>query len=137
MNTIRRIGEYDLVCLLGKGGMGEVYLAEDHKLNRQVALKLLVGIQSGNNEQLKQEARKAAGLTHPNIVPIFDFGIYEPTATAYLVMPLLKGATLAQRMPSIDSTQALQYLFKIASALDYIHSKGIVHSDCKPTNIFI
>ena len=137
MSELRRIGEYEVVCLLGKGGMGEVYLGQDNELNRQVALKLLVGWSSTNSEQLKQEARKAAGLSHPNIIPIFDFGIYEPTRTPYLVMPYLKGVTLAEHAAELEPVAALGYLYKIASALDYAHSKGIVHSDIKPANVFI
>jgi serine/threonine protein kinase/tetratricopeptide (TPR) repeat protein len=128
---------YTLLRPLGQGGMATVYLAVQQSLGREVALKILstTPTQDANAaERFLREARIAASLHHPHIVPIHDFGIHE--GVAFIAMELMLGGHVSPAEEGQrDSKAALQIVRDIASALDYAHSKGVVHRDIKPENI--
>jgi len=134
-----RLGPYQIVSLLGAGGMGEVYKARDPRLGRDVAIKVLHESVAADPERLRrfeQEARAVAALSHPNILAIFDVGA---GAQPYLVTELLEGETLREGLArgplSLPRTTevALQFVAGLAAA----HDRGIVHRDLKPENIFL
>src|SRR5215831_16452525 len=128
-----RIGSYEVVDLLGSGGMGEVYRARDLKLKRDVALKVLPEGLSHDFERiarLRREAQVLAALNHPNIAAIY--GLEESGDTTALVMEVVESETLSRAL-SIET--ALNYARQIADALEAAHEKGIIHRDLKPANI--
>ena len=141
--TIGHIGRYGLKHLLGQGGIGTVYAAHDPLLSRLIAVKTLhVEIEDSERESFNalflNEARAAAGLSHPHIVTVFDAGISDKRA--YIAMELLKGRDLRQlRQEGWRATPAQAALIarRVADALGYAHSKGVVHRDIKPANIFM
>ena len=132
---------YELQRLLGKGGMGSVYLAREVALDRLVAVKVLPPEVTGDpetRERFRREARTAAKLTHPHIVPLHSFG--ESEGLLWFVMGYVAGETLAsklERSPRLDPEIARRVLADVADALDYAHGHGIVHRDVKPENILI
>lgn len=135
------IGEYSLQRELGRGGMGVVYLARDVQLDRDVAIKVLPPELAANpvaRERFLREARTAAGLSHPHIVPIHRVG--EAQGVVFFVMSYIAGETLGQRLrtqgplPPADVSRVLR---EVAWALAYAHGRGIVHRDIKPDNILI
>ncbi len=133
-------GPYEIVAPLGAGGMGEVYRARDTKLGRDVALKVLPEAVARNAERmarLRREAQVLASLNHPNIAAIYGFE--DSGATHALVMELVEGPTLAERIKqgTIPIGEALPIAKQIAEALEYAHERGIVHRDLKPSNIKI
>ena len=133
-----RIGGYEIVSLLGAGGMGEVYRARDTRLGRDVAIKILSPrIAADRNAVLRfeGEARALATLNHPNIAAIYD--VIESGGQPVLVLELVGGETLFDRIAqrSISMAQSLEYARQIADALDIAHEAGIVHRDLKPGNI--
>ncbi len=134
------LGQYELRELLGLGGMSAVYRAYQLNLKREVAVKVLppaLAREPNYVQRFSREAETAAALEHPHIVPIYDYGVEE--RTSYIVMRLLTGGSLADRMmqnaglPSPD--EVVRVLAQIAEAFDYAHSKGVIHRDVKPSNI--
>ena len=142
-----RLGQYEIVGLLGAGGMGEVYRARDTKLRREVALKVLPDLFARDADRLARFTREAhvlASLNHPHIASIY--GIEESDGVTALVLELVEGPTLAEKLNSqvstvkaqragLSVTEALTIAGQIADALDAAHEKGIVHRDLKPANI--
>ena len=133
-------GQYRLLSLLGAGGMGEVYLAEDTRLDRRVALKVLPSHLTTDQTQVgrfQQEARAASALNHPNIVTIYE--INEAAGTHYIATEYIEGMTLRSRLARGETTisEALDIAIQIASALNAAHSAGVVHRDIKPENIML
>ncbi len=134
------LGHYRIVDQLGAGGMGVVYRAQDLKLGRQVALKVLPAGTSDNDEAIerfKREARTASSLNHPNICTIYGFD--EHDGQLYLAMELLDGDPLDRRLSGkpLDMRLMLDIAVQVADALDAAHTEGILHRDVKPANIFI
>jgi serine/threonine protein kinase len=133
-----RIGAYEVGAPLGTGGMGEVYLARDIRLNRQVALKTLLDGHTEDQElvaRLEREAQMLAVLNHPNIAQIYS--IEEISGGLALVMELVEGPTLAERIlrGPVGMAEAILIATQLASALEYAHSRGVIHRDLKPANI--
>jgi eukaryotic-like serine/threonine-protein kinase len=138
--AIDRIGPYQLVSKLGAGGMGEVYLADDTRLGRQVAVKILPREFSSDAERrgrFLREAKAASALNHPNIVTVHDFG--SETGIDYLVMEYVSGKPLDRLMPhnGLKAREALHYGIQIADAVGYAHAAGILHRDLKPANVIV
>ena len=135
----RRFGPYEIQSRLGGGGMGHVYKAWDGRLHREVAIKLLHNefAMSGMRERFLREARAASALNHPNICTIFDIG--EQDGDPYLVMELLEGETLRDRIlnRTIQNDEIVCVAKEVAEALGAAHAKGIIHRDIKPANIFL
>jgi serine/threonine protein kinase len=134
------LGEFEILTLIGAGGMGEVYRARDYRLERDVALKVLPRFVSFDPERLhrfEQEAKAAAALNHPNILAVFQMGTHE--SAPYLVSELLEGETLREHMRrgSLPVRKAIDYAVQIARGLAAAHEKGIVHRDLKPENLFV
>ena len=135
-----KIGHYRIIEKLGQGGMGEVYLAEDTRLKRRVAIKFLPAELDANEQatgRLIREAQAAATLDHPNICAIYEVG--ECEGGRFIVMQYVEGETLAERnrRKSLDLRETLQAAVQVADALGEAHSRGIVHRDIKPQNIMI
>jgi serine/threonine protein kinase len=137
------IGNFKIVSRLGRGGMGEVFLAEQQSIGTKVAIKMLQSDVSADGEHVQRffnEARAVSRIQHAGICKIFDVGLHEATGQAYLIMEYLEGESLAQRIarPGGVSRQQLPDIGRqIASVLDATHSAGITHRDLKPDNIFI
>ncbi len=133
-----RLAHYDVTALIGEGGMGQVYQATDTKLNRQVALKILPEAFATDPDRLarfQREAQVLASLNHPGIAAIY--GIEEQDGTRALVLELVEGPTLADRISEgpIPIDEALPIAKQIAEALEAAHEAGVIHRDLKPANI--
>ena len=134
-----KLGPYEIIALIGAGGMGEVYKARDPRLRRDVAIKVLpqAFATEAARERFQREARAASALNHPNICAIYDVG--ESAGHPFLVMELLAGKTLREHIDGrpMDIPAALTLSIEVADALDAAHSQGIIHRDIKPANIFV
>ena len=135
-----RLGPYEILSRLGAGGMGEVYRARDTRLDRDVAIKVLLGSFAGDTDRLRrfeQEARAVAALNHPNILGVYDIG--QHLGSPYMVCELLEGETLREKMQlgPMPQRRAIEYASQIAEGLAAAHDKGVVHRDLKPENVFV
>lgn len=135
-----KLSRYEIRSQLGKGGMGDVYLARDGNVNRDVALKVLPADFAADRERLqrfRQDAQAAASLNHPNIAHVYEIGEFE--GTHFIAMEFIDGQTLRDciHVERAELTQLLRYLQHVAEALAKAHAAGIVHRDLKPENIMI
>jgi Tol biopolymer transport system component len=139
ISTGTRLGSYEVLAQIGAGGMGEVYRAHDTKLSRDVAIKVLPEAFAHDTDRLarfQREAKMLASLNHPNIATIY--GLEQSNGTHYLVMELVCGETLADRVKrdgAVPIEEALKIGVQIAEALEAAHEKGIIHRDLKPANV--
>ena len=140
LNAGTRLGAYEIISVIGVGGMGEVYRARDSRLNRDVAIKVLPASVAGDEARLsrfEQEALATAALNHPNILVVHDVG--HDAGRAFVVSELLEGRTLRtvldDGLPSV--AKAVDYANQIAQGLAAAHARGIVHRDVKPENLFV
>ena len=138
MESGTKLGHYEILSLLGKGGMGEVWKAKDTKLGREVAIKTLPDEFAQDADRLarfEREAKLLASLNHPNIAAIY--GLEEDAGTRFLVLELVEGPTLADRIKqgAIPVEESLKLALQIADALKAAHDKGVIHRDLKPLNI--
>ena len=136
----QRLGFYQILSQLGAGGMGEVYLAEDRRLGRKVALKVLPAFFTRNEERVqrfKQEARAASALNHPNVATIYEIG--EADQTIYIAMEYVEGLTLAAKISEqqLEAAQIIEIAAQVADALNEAHTRGTTHRDIKPENIMV
>ena len=135
-----RLGRYEVISLLGAGGMGEVYLARDSTLSRTVAIKVLAsggGVNGDSRARFRREAMAIAGLQHPNICVLHD--VVEDDGIDFLVMEHLEGETLAMRLAQgpLPLHEALRLAREIGSGLAAAHRQGVVHRDLKPANVML
>jgi serine/threonine protein kinase len=137
------LGRYRLLERAGMGGMSEVWKAEDETLERTVAVKVILGPVAQDptfRERFLREARLVAGLEHPNVLPVYDYGsaTVDGADVSYLVMPLVSGGSLKGRIAGpVPAPVAVAWLAAIAGALDHAHAKGILHRDIKPANVLM
>ena len=134
------IGNYEVVSFISRGGMGEVYLAQDRRLSRKVALKLLPDAFTKDNDRLRrfeQEARAASALNHPNIITIYE--IFQANSTHVIATEFVEGETLRQRLnrAGVSLSETLNIAIQIADALAAAHKAGIIHRDIKPENVML
>ena len=135
-----KLGPYEIIALIGAGGMGEVYKAKDTRLDRIVAVEVLpehLSQDPERRERLEREARAISSLNHPHICTLHDIG--HENGVVYLVMEFIEGETLAERLEKgpLSFDEALQIAVQVADALDKAHRQGIVHRDLKPANIML
>lgn len=136
----KRIAHYQVLSRIGRGGMGEVFLSQDTRLNRKVALKLLRSDLTGNEDRLRrfqQEAQAASALNHPNILTIYEIG--QAASLLYIATEYVEGETVRQHIlhASMALGHALDVAIQVASALSAAHQAGIVHRDVKPENVIL
>src|SRR5256886_12958321 len=137
---LETISHYRILEKLGSGGMGEVYLAEDTRLGRKIALKLLAQELTKNRDRLNrfdQEAYSASALNHPNILTIYEMG--DEGGRHYIATEFIDGVTLRKRLTGapMDLNDVLDIAIQVSAALEEAHAAGIVHRDIKPQNIMI
>src|SRR6266568_5302 len=140
LNPGAKLGRYEIRAKIGEGGMGEVYLAEDTRLRRGVALKILPAELASNRDRMRrfeQEAQAAAALNHPNIAHIYE--VDESDGTSFIAMEFIDGVTLREKIhrEQADLSRLLRHLQHVAEGLAKAHAAGIVHRDLKPDNIMI
>ncbi|HKY42814.1 MAG TPA: protein kinase [Pyrinomonadaceae bacterium] len=136
----QHFGPYSLVSRLGSGGMGEIYLAQDTRLGRQVALKFLPPSLRGDSERLRRfqnEARAASALNHPNVATVYEIG--EVENIAFIAMEYIEGVTLDQKISGrpLNTSEIVNISIQVADALDDAHSHGVVHRDIKTSNVML
>jgi serine/threonine protein kinase len=138
---LARIGRYDLIEKIGRGGMGVVYRGKDTVIGRPVAVKMLISdidVSDETRQRFFREARSAGQLAHRNIITIYDFG--EEGGRAYIVMELLTGESLTNllaRGVKLPLEQQVEIMMRVSEGLAFAHSRGIVHRDVKPANLFV
>jgi eukaryotic-like serine/threonine-protein kinase len=135
-----QLGPYKVLSLLGAGGMGEVYLAQDTRLHRKLALKILPADLAADRNRMRrfnQEAMAAAALNHPNIAHIYEIG--EADGVNFIAMEYIEGVTLREKIhrEQTELRKLLRYLQQVAEGLTKAHAAGIVHRDLKPDNVMI
>jgi hypothetical protein len=135
-----RVGTYEIVALLGEGGMGEVYRAREAALRRDVAIKVLPVAFAHDEERLRrfeQEAQAAAALNHPNILAVYQVGQHD--GAPFIVTELLEGESLRARLTegALPARKAIEYALQVARGLGAAHERGIIHRDLKPDNVFV
>ena len=135
-----RIGRFEILGPLGRGGVGDVFRARDPQLLREVAIKVLQTAfwpEPDRQRRFEREARAAASLNHPNVVAVHDVGVHN--GIAFIVTELLEGETLRQRMNGrpLPPRKAVDYAIQIANGLAAGHDRGLVHRDIKPDNVFV
>src|SRR5438132_13486801 len=134
-----QLGRYEVRSKSGAGGMGEVYLAQDTKLDRKVALKILPAGLAANQDRMRrfvQEAKAASALNHPNIITIYE--IDETASGHFIAAELIEGETLREReQKPLQLSESLDIATQLASALAAAHAAGIVHRDIKPENVML
>jgi Tol biopolymer transport system component len=140
LGTGARLGPYEILGLLGAGGMGEVYRARDTRLGRAVAVKILpptVAEDASRRERFEKEARTVGSLNHPNVMALYDVG--QEAGQFYVVSELLEGQTLRDRLEGglLPSRKAVDFAVQMAHGLAAAHDNGIVHRDLKPENVFV
>jgi serine/threonine protein kinase/formylglycine-generating enzyme required for sulfatase activity len=140
LKTGKSFGHYEIISLIGEGGMGEVYLAKDMRLERKTAIKILPGNVAQDEERMRRfvrEAKSASALNHPNIITIYEIG--ETDNTHFIATEYIEGDTLRNglKAASLNLKSALEIAIQVASALDAAHRTGIVHRDIKPENVMI
>src|SRR3989440_6142916 len=143
MNTISpgtQLGRYEIRSKIGAGGMGEVYLAQDTKLDRKVALKILPAELAGNSDRMRrfvQEAKAAAALNHPHIAHVYEIG--ESDGVNFIAMEFIDGQTMREKIhrERAELRKLLRFLQHTAEGLAKAHAAGIVHRDLKPDNIMV
>jgi WD40 repeat protein/tRNA A-37 threonylcarbamoyl transferase component Bud32/tetratricopeptide (TPR) repeat protein len=138
--TVKYFGDYELLSEIARGGMGVVYKARQVNLNRLVALKMILAGQLASEEDVKRfytEAEAAAALEHPGIVPIFEIGQHNDQH--FFSMGFVDGGSLADKIKDgpLPSKEAASYTKKVAEAIAYAHSKGVIHRDLKPANVLL
>jgi serine/threonine protein kinase len=134
------LSHYRIVSKIGAGGMGEVYLAEDTRLDRKAAIKLLPADFAADQDRARrfeQEARATSALNHPNILTVYDIGSHN--GSPFIVAELLEGQELRERLNegAIPQCKAIEYAQQIVAGLSAAHERGITHRDLKPENLFI
>ena len=135
-----RLGPYEVIGVIGAGGMGEVFRARDTRLQREVAIKVLRGDAANDPGRLHRfeiEARAVSALNHPNLLVLFDVGVHE--GSPFVVTELLEGETLRQRLHGgpLPTREAIEIATQVAHGLAAAHEKGIVHRDLKPENLYL
>src|SRR5689334_20778945 len=143
--TGETLGRYHLLCCIGRGNTGETWLAQDPRLHRQVAIKMLPPRHQHDNEyaaRFEREARAIATLNHPHILPLHDYGELlraDGQVVSYLVMPYMDGGSLEPllKQRSISQEEALALLSQAAEAIDYAHAQNALHRDIKPANLLL
>src|SRR5690242_13218270 len=146
----QQLGRYRLLKQIGRGGMGEVWLAEDPRLQRHVAIKMLPPQERYSQEDadlFEREAQVVASLNHPHVLPVHDYGeqqFPDGQVINYLVMPYISGGSLSDLIKQrTDSGKGFHYrevlalLMQAAEAIDYAHTKGMIHRDIKPANMLL
>jgi eukaryotic-like serine/threonine-protein kinase len=139
--NIKKIGKYDVLELIGRGGMGVVYKATDPSLDRLVAIKMIGGAFADDPDLLKRfyrEAQSTASLRHPNIVTVYDMG--EHNGYPYIVMEFLEGESLQEvvsQRRALPLLQRINYILQVCRGLEYAHGRQIVHRDIKPANVVV
>ncbi len=135
----QRLGRYELLASIGRGGMAEVYRARDTKLGRDVAVKLVLPSYGEPEfiERFLREARLVASLEHPHILPVYDFG--EDQGRPFLVVPLVDGGSLENRLGRgvVSLAKVSEWIRALAGALDFAHARGVLHRDVKPANVLL
>src|SRR6185369_15846827 len=136
----QKIGRFEILCSLGAGGMGQIYLAHDANLGRKIALKLIArefATDARRVHRFEQEARAASALNHPNVCVIHEIGITE-TGRHFIAMEFIEGNTLREQLARpLKVIEALQVTLQAGAALASAHAIGIVHRDIKPENIML